>query len=127
MNIRVGRVTNVYPSEGKVKVLYEDTDNVSMPLSLLTMNNEYSMPEVGDRVLTLHMPNGSSKGFVLGTYYGGSNKPLADDGYRKDFGRGAYISRTKEGAITIHSENDITLSCASGSITLSEIIEKLKS
>ena len=59
---------------------------------MLTMNREYSMPAVGDRVVTMHMENGSSKGFVLGTYYGGGMQPKANAGYRKDFGNGAYAT-----------------------------------
>lgn len=91
MYLRVGKVTNVYPSTGKIQVMYEDAKNASLPLSMLTMNNEYSMPEVGDRVATVHMENGSSKGFVLGTYYGGGTQPKANSGYRKDLGGGAYV------------------------------------
>lgn len=90
MRTRIGTVTNIYPFTGKVKVMYEDEGNASLPLSMLTMNQEYSMPSVGDRVVTMHMENGSSKGFVLGTYYGGGMQPKANAGYRKDFGRNAF-------------------------------------
>lgn len=90
MFLRVGKVTNIYPTTGKIKVMYEDEGSASLPLSMLTMNNEYSMPAVGERVVTVHMANGSSKGFVLGTYYGGGMQPKANGGYRKDFGEGAY-------------------------------------
>ena len=65
MTVRIGKVTNIYPSQGKVKVLYEDEGNTSLPLPMLTMNREYSMPLAGERVVTLHMENGSSKGFIL--------------------------------------------------------------
>lgn len=123
MIVRVGKVTNVYPAKGKVKVLYEDTGNTSLPLPMLTFNDEYSMPSKGDRVLTLHMENGSSKGFVLGTYYGDNNPPQVDSGYRKDLGGGAYIA-SSNGVLTIHASN-ITLSCSAGSITLAEIIRRL--
>jgi len=90
MRTRIGKVTNVYPSAGKVRVEYEDEGNTSVPLSLLTMNQEYSMPAVGEKVVTIHLDNGSSKGFVLGTYYGGGVQPKANGGYRKDFGKDAY-------------------------------------
>lgn len=90
MDLRIGKVTNIYPTTGKIKVMYEDERCASLPLSMLTMNNEYSMPAVGDKVVTVHMANGSSKGFVLGTYYGGGMHPKANAGYRKDFGSGAY-------------------------------------
>lgn len=92
MRIRIGKVTNTYPSTGKVKVMYEDEGNASLPLPMLTMNQEYSMPAIGDRVVTMHMENGSSKGFVLGTYYGGGMQPKANAGYRKDFGSSAYAT-----------------------------------
>lgn len=125
MLIRIGKVTNVYPSEGKVKVLYEDEQNTSLPLSMLTMNGEYSMPAVGERVVTMHMENGSSKGFVLGTYYGGSKKPAASSGYRKELGDGAYVS-FQNGGYLVHAPN-ITLSCSAGTITVAEIINRLAS
>lgn len=130
MNVRVGKVTNVYPDTGKVKVLYEDTNNTSMPLSMLTLNNEYSMPEIGDRVLTVHMENGSSKGFVLGTYYGGGMKPTASSGYRKDLGGGAYVScqngkyLLKAKNVTIEADN-IAFACSGGTITANDIIKNL--
>lgn len=131
MNIRIGRVTKVLPSGGKVKVLYEDEKNTSLPLPMLTMNNEYSMPAVGDRVTTIHMGNGSSKGFVLGTFYGGDTKPKAKSGYRKDFGDDAYITCDdgkyilKASKVTIEAD-EITLKCAYGNITVSEIMKRLE-
>ena len=91
MLMRIGKVMNVFPSTGKISVEYEDENNVSTQLPMLTMNNEYSMPQKGDRVVTIHMENGSSKGFVFGTYYGGGTQPKANGGYRKDFGNGAYV------------------------------------
>ena len=131
MNIRVGKVTNVYPATGKVQVHYEDEGNTSLPLSMLTMNNEVSMPSVGEYVLTIHMSNGSSKGFVLGTYYGGSTKPKATGGYYKDLGGGAYIA-CQDGTYTLKANNiaiqasDITITGASGSITLKDLIQQLE-
>lgn len=92
MLMRIGKVTNIYPSTGKIKVMYEDEKCASLPLSMLTMNQEYSMPSVGDRVVTMHMENGSSKGFVLGTYFGGGMQPKTNKGYRKDFGSGVFAT-----------------------------------
>lgn len=130
MYLRVGKVTNIYPDKGKVQVLYEDKNNTSMPLPMLTMNNEYSMPAVGDRVLTIHMENGSSKGFVLGTYYGGGTQPKASSGYRKDFGGGAYVScqdgeyLLKVSNVTIEADN-IEFACSDGTISANDIISRL--
>ncbi len=155
MYTRIGKVTNVYPSVGKVKVLYEDENNASLPLSMLTMNGEYSMPREGDRVVTIHMENGSSKGFVLGTYYGGATQPKADSGYRKDLEGGAYVlcqggvyqlaaSRVvlsasnaeaelalgdetviKADSVTVQAD-DITLECAYGTVTVEELLKRLE-
>lgn len=124
MSLRIGKVTNIYPSTGKVKVVYEDEKNASLPLSMLTMNNEYSMPAVGDRVVTFHMENGSSKGFVFGTYYGGGMQPKANSGYRKDFGNGAYVT-CRNGGYVINAK-DITLKCSYGEITVEEIMKRLE-
>lgn len=124
MTMRVGKVVNVIPGEGKVKVQYEDEGNTSLPLSMLTMNNEVSMPAVGDMVVTMHMQNGGSKGFVLGTYYGGSMKPKASGGYRKDFSGGAYAS-CSGGTYTLNAKN-ISLKTSYGTITVEEIMKRLE-
>ncbi len=124
MRTRIGRVTNIYSSTGKIKVMYEDEGSASLPLSMLTMNQEYSMPAVGDRVVTMHMENGSSKGFVLGTYYGGGMQPKAKAGYRKDFGSGAFVI-CNGGAYQL-SAADITLKCSYGTITVEELVKRLE-
>ena len=110
---RVGRVTKIYPNTGKIQVMYEDNSNTSIPLPMLTMNGEYSMPAVGDKVMTMHMENGSSKGFVLGTYYGGGMQPKANNGYRKDFVKGVYVI-AGSGAYDLTASKEINL-CAESS------------
>lgn len=121
MFLRVGKVTNIYPSTGRIKVLYEDEKSASMPIPMLTMNNEYSMPAVGDKVVAVHMGNGSSKGFVLGTYYGGGTQPKASGGYRKDFGGGAYVV-CRGGAYELHAD-EINLKCGDHQILIKEDME----
>lgn len=124
MRIRIGRVTNIYPSTGRVKVMYEDEGSASLPLSMLTMNQEYSMPAVGDRVVTMHMENGSSKGFVLGTYYGGGMQPKANAGYRKDFGSGAYATcrggayLLSAGSVSIKGGSRVSVSAGGAAVSL---------
>ncbi len=116
MRMRVGKVTQVFPNTGKMQVLYEDEGNASLQLPMITMNQEYFMPTVGDRVLTMHMENGSSKGFVLGTYYGGGMQPKANTGYRKDFGGGAYVI-CRSGAYRL-SAGSVTLLGGGASLNL---------
>lgn len=131
MLLRIGRVTNVYPTTGKVTVMYEDQNNVSVPLPMLTMNREYSMPAVGDMVVTLHMANGSTKGFVLGTYYGGDTQPAASSGYRKDFAKDIYVA-CKDGKYLLHTKDlvieaeNITMKCSYGEITVENLMTRLE-
>lgn len=125
MTIRVGKVTNVYPKSGRVKVLYEDTNNTSVRLPLLTFNNEYKMPVVGSYVLTAHLQNGSSKGFVLGTYWSDNNSP-AESGigvYRKDMGGGVY-ARSSNGTYKLYA-SDIQLVASKGVVTVEKLIAAL--
>ena len=131
MYLRVGKVTNIYPDTGKVKVMYEDEKSSSLPLPMLTMNNEFSMPSIGDRVVTIHMANGSSKGFVLGTYYGGSRKPKAASGYRKDLGGGVYVT-CENGKYTLHASDvtiqadNITLNTSYETVTVEDLIKRIE-
>ena len=126
MIIRVGKVTNVYITTGKVKVLYEDTGNTSVSLPMLTFNNEYKMPAVGSYVLTAHLQNGSSKGFVLGTYWSDNNTPpeASLSTYRKDMGNGTYV-RSSGGTYRIKA-NDIQLVASVGTITAEMLVAALE-
>lgn len=126
--IRIGTVTNIYPKNGKVKVYYEDSESSSLPIPMMSMNKEQSMPEVGDTVVTLHLANGSSKGFCLGTYF--DNDYEGSEIYTKELDDKAYVECAKgkyllkgEG-ITLEAK-EVILKCAKGNITLSEILKKL--
>lgn len=123
MELRIGRVIEIYPEEGKVKVTFEDINNSSLALPMLTMNNEYMMPSIGTRVITAHFDSGSSKGVVLGTYYYDGNKPSASAGFRKDFGKGAYISSDED--VTIGAKNDIDFRAGSTLISIKTIIQEI--
>lgn len=146
MSVRIGRVTSVNPTEGRVKVAYEDSRSSSLPLPMLSMNNEYFMPKIGDRVLIVHMDNGSSKGFVFGTFYGGGSQPKANSGYRKDFDGACLICedghyQLQAVQVTLNAESliallakegisieadDITLKCPYGEITVEDLMKRLE-
>lgn len=66
MIIRKGEVTNINKTKGICKVYWPDQGNTSVWLPVLVAAD---IPQVGDKVLTLHMQNGSVKGFVLGSIY----------------------------------------------------------
>ena len=123
MIVRIGKVTNIYPAKGKVKVLYEDRKQASAEIPMLTFNEEYKMPSVGDRVLTLHMENGGSKGFCLGTYWN-ANKLPTEANYKKDLGGGAYIERN-DSEVVLYAPT-LILSSGAGTINLDTLIEKVQ-
>lgn len=123
MIARVGKVTSVDGATGKAKVTYEQ-DNTSMPLSVVSQGGEYKMPDVGDMVLTLHLENGSSKGFIIGAYYGGTKTPKATSGYRKDYDDNASLV-CSSGNITLKAK-EITIETDYGSETFTNILKRIE-
>lgn len=122
--LRIGRVTNVYP-EGRVKVQYEDLGSTSKPLSMLTFNREYSLPKVGERVITLHMDNSPSKGFVLGTYFDGGGIPaIASSGYKKELDNASISS--EGGNIVIEANGNLILKCSYQDTSLEALIKRIE-
>ena len=121
MIVRIGKVTNVYPTKGKVKVFYEDRNQTSIEIPMMTFNNEYKMPSVGDRVLTLHMENGGSKAFCLGTYWNANNLPTTNATYKKELCGGAYIEQIGD-TVTVYAPS-LILSSQAGTISLASLIE----
>ena len=104
-DLRIGEVTQVFPDEGKVRVMYEDDDNSTLKLPLLTFNGEYMMPKKGDTVLTVHRHSGSCEGFVLGKYYSEDCEVNADpddgDVFRKDITKKVFILVDEDHVMTV--------------------------
>ena len=119
MIVRVGTVTNVYPSEGKVRVLYSDRDETSVKLPLFA--SEYKMPAVGAAVVTLHM-EGRSSGFVLGEFWSDTKKPEESgaDVFRKQLGTDSYLMFSN-GQMKIASPK-IVFQSAAGSVTMEQLV-----
>lgn len=123
--IRVGRVSKIDYDNGMVAVTYPDLDDsVTSFLSVVSFNDEYKMPEVGDEVLVVHLSSGQSRGLVLGHYWNKTNlsEHTGPGVYRKEFGHSygeAYMDY--DGELEIYAPS-IRLSTAAGSITVAEII-----
>ena len=67
-DIRLGKVSSVDPAAGMVRVVYHEKDNAvtrSIPILSPVFSGLYSLPEVGDQVLVLHLSNGSEAGVVM--------------------------------------------------------------
>lgn len=124
--IRVGKVSSIDYKNGMIKVLYTDRDEaVTDDLPVLSFNDEYKMPQIGDYVLVLHLSNGTAAGYVLGTFWSDGNNPAAygKGVYRKEYGtsQGEAYAEYKNGQLKIRADN-IVFSGSSGSITLAQII-----
>ncbi len=82
--LRVGVVTQVLDGEAKVKVDIADSDylnSYTLPvLNQKTLKDKYySLPDVGEHVAMMFLPNGLEQGFVLGAFYSDPDKtPVSD-------------------------------------------------
>ncbi|MBR4904142.1 MAG: phage baseplate assembly protein V [Selenomonadaceae bacterium] len=83
--IRAGVVSTVYPERCSCRVVFLDRDNlVSADLPILqsagAKNKFYSLPDVGDNVLCLMIPNDDAgSGFVIGSFYSDKKNPPAQN------------------------------------------------
>ena len=122
--IRVGRVSKIDYENGMISVTYPDLDDsVTSLLSVVSFNDEYKMPEVGDEVLALHLPTGQARGLVLGPYWN-TEKPPAHSGkgvYYKKISEDSYA--LYDDAVLLYVAPEIEFSIDGGDITVSEIIE----
>lgn len=96
--VRQGIVCSVQPEKGTVTVKLDDSDGlVSKPLQVLfkrTVDNaDYDMPDVGEQVVCIFLPNGMEHGFVIGSPYSSVDSvPVADrDIKHYRFADGSYL------------------------------------
>jgi phage baseplate assembly protein gpV len=109
--IRIGQVSSIDYKKGLIKVLFQDRDEtVTDELPILTFNDEYKMPEIGAYVVTLHLSNGAEAGYVLGTFWDGSNLPAKGQKgiYRKELaneqGKAFFEYDKDTGELVIHAD-----------------------
>lgn len=115
--IRIGRVSSVHPSEMAVKVVFEDKDNlVSDRLPVLvrgsSKNRDYWLPDVGEQVCCLMLPNGHNAGICLGSFYSESSPPAIADAEKRriDFSGGSFIEFDRTtGGLTVQCTGDIVV------------------
>ncbi len=115
--VRAGRVSVVIPERMAVKVVFEDKDRlVSDELPVLTFgsskNKMYWLPDVGEQVCCLMLPNGHNAGFCLGSYYSDADPPNASDQNirRVDFGDGSYVQFDRgTGNLDINCTGNVTI------------------
>lgn len=124
--IRVGCVSKINYEESTIEVTYPDRDDaVTDPFPVLSFNDEYKMPEIGQDVLVLHLSNGSALGIVLGPYWNKDNKPAVSgkDVYRKEMAQtpGKAYAQYKDGTVELRGPA-VRLTCSSGAITVAQLL-----
>lgn len=83
--IRYGVVSSVDSTQHAVRVAFEDEDSMvsdwlPVIVSCASKNQDYALPDVGDRVVCAFLSNGVSAGFVIGAVYSQANRPPHSNG-----------------------------------------------
>lgn len=115
--LRVGTISSANAEEGTVRVLFRDKDSmVSYDLPVLVRqtlrNKDYFIPDVGEQVLCVFLPNGMEQGFCLGAMYNAKDKPTISDPNKRriDFEDGTWIEHDRSNGTTrVHSTGDIVI------------------
>lgn len=129
--IRIGKVSSINYETGMMRIVYNDKGrSVTKELPYMNFNDEYTMPKVGEQVVTAHLSNGNSRAIILGKTWDKKNTP-AETGkglYRKEFSRikGAAYARYEDdtgvyylvaGGVELTGINEIDLSAPKVSIS----------
>ncbi|MCM1026085.1 MAG: hypothetical protein NC432_06595 [Roseburia sp.] len=113
--LRIGKVSNIDYDNGMIRVVYTDRDgSVTKPLPVLTFNDEYKMPKVGQYVLVGHLSNGTEAAYAMGTFWNAANDPgrSGKGVYRKEYA-------TKQGeAYTDYDEEEKKLELHGDNLSL---------
>lgn len=119
---RVGIVSKLFPDECAVQVAFPDKDDGSgtpmisdkLPVNVRgsSRNCDYWMPDVGEQVNCLMLPNGHGAGCVIGSYYSKKMPPKCTDAEKRriDFGDGTFIEYDR-------ASHNLTINCV-GNVTI---------
>jgi phage baseplate assembly protein V len=118
-------VTSVNEGAATVRVRIPDADDtVSKELPVLFQktqdNKEYDLPDVGEQVVCLFLPNGLEQGFVLGSPYSSVDKPPVSNRDKKHYGfsDGSWLEYDREqhklsgvikGDVDLVVDNDVVM------------------
>ncbi len=106
-DIRIGRVSTIDYENGMISVQYPDLNgSVTTTMPVLSLNGEYSMPDIDDNVLVVYLSNGSSIGIVLGCFWNISNKPPLS-------GKNVFYKRLSEDAFISYENGELLIKAPS--------------
>jgi len=80
--IRIGQVSSVNPLTCSCRVAFDDMQDDGTPMVSYDMQilqhrtvkrQDFTLPEIGEHVLCVFLPNGNQEGFILASFYTGSN------------------------------------------------------
>lgn len=118
--IRIGFISSVNMEDGSAKITYQDRDKmVTEDFPFLAFGGEYSIPEVNDMVLVVHLSNDISSGVIMGKYWNDKNMPEAREWYKRISEK--MVMKKQENTLVIEAP-EILFSGTAGRITLSQII-----
>lgn len=125
--IRIGKISKIDYETGMAEVTYPDMDNsVTALFPIVSFNEEYKMPEIGEEVLVLHLSNGTASGLILGTFWNKVKKPAVNGKgvYRKEFSKtpGTAYTQFKDGTVEFRGPA-IRHVCNSGSYTAAQVLK----
>ena len=105
--VRIGKVTAIDYKKGMASVNYTDKNN-AQSLAFPLLNSAYDMPELGDTVVVLLLPNSTTKGFILGSPWSSVKQPEKGGNgiFYKEFPGGAYVKyNEKEKLMEVAADN----------------------
>jgi len=82
--VRIGQVSSVNAKTCSCRVAFDDLTDIGAPMTSYPLQivqrrtvkcQKFDLPEVGEHVLCLFLPNGNQEGFVLGSFYTANNLP----------------------------------------------------
>lgn len=97
--IRVGTVTGRIETSHRLRVEFADTTTAPVTTAELQCivrrakeDKEYDLPDIGDQVLCIFLPNGKETGFVIGSMYGAESPPVSSgDKWHRTFKDGTVL------------------------------------
>lgn len=126
-HIRIGKISKIDYENGMASVTYPDMDNaVTALFPVLSFNDEYKMPAIGEEVLVLHLSNGTANGVILGPYWNIAKPPGLSGAnvFRKEFSKtpGQAYVQFKDGTVELRGPA-IRYVCASGNFTAAQVLK----
>ena len=125
--IRIGKISKIDYGSGMAEVTYPDMDNaVTAPFPILSFNDEYKMPQIGEEVAVLHLSNGTANGVILGPYWNLAKPPAVsgENVFRKELSKtpGQAYVQFKDGTVEYRGPA-IRYVCGSGAFTAAQILK----